>query len=142
MTRSNLSMLCLAAAACVAAFWLGRTTSVEAKSNRVFEIRTYTALEGRLDALHARFKNHTLKIFEKHGMTNIGYWQPADEPLSKDTLIYILSHPSREAAKKAWDGFRSDPEWKKVQAESEASGKIVKKVESVFLDATDYSPLQ
>ena len=75
-------------------------------------------------------------------MTNIGYWQPADEPLSKDTLIYILAHPSREAAKKAWDGFRSDPEWKKVQAESEASGKIVKKVESVFLDATDYSPLQ
>ncbi len=141
MTK-NLAVFCLLAVACGAAFWLGRTTSVEAKSNRVFEIRTYTALEGRLDALHARFKNHTLKIFERHGMTNIGYWQPADEPLSKDTLIYILAHPSSEAAKKNWDGFRNDPEWKKVQAESEASGKIVKKVESVFLDATDYSPLQ
>ena len=75
-------------------------------------------------------------------MTNIGYWTPADEPRSKDTLIYILAHPSREAAKKAWDAFRTDPEWKKVQAESEAAGRIVLKVESVFLEATDYSKLK
>jgi hypothetical protein len=75
-------------------------------------------------------------------MTNIGYWQPSDAPLAKDTLIYIVVHPSREAAKKAWDAFRSDPVWQKVRAESEAGGPIVKKVESVFLEATDYSPLK
>ncbi len=115
---------------------------MEAQSKRVFELRTYTANEGKLQELHARFRNHTLKIFERHGMQNIGYWQPADEPLSKDTLIYLLAHPSREAAKKAWDSFRNDPEWKKVQAESEANGRLVKKVESVFLNAADYSPLK
>jgi hypothetical protein len=127
-------------------FWLGRIgnpslqTSVDAQSKgRVFEIRTYTTEEGRLDALQARFRNHTVKLFERHGMTNIGYWVPQDAPLSKNTLIYILAHPNREAAKKNWDAFRNDPEWKKVRDESEASGKIVSKIESVFMDATDYS---
>jgi len=115
---------------------------VEAQSNRVFELRTYTAEEGKLEALHARFRNHTLKLFEKHGMTNIGYWKPSDEPLSKSTLIYVLAHSSREAAKKSWDAFRSDPAWKKVQAESEANGKLVKKVDFVFMDPADYSPLK
>lgn len=110
--------------------------------NRVFEIRTYTANEGKLEALHARFRNHTLKLFEKHGMTNIGYWSPTDEPLAKDTLIYVLAYPSREAAKKAWDGFRNDPQWKKVQTESEVNGRLVKKVDSVFMDPTDYSPMK
>jgi hypothetical protein len=141
MTR-NFSVFCLAAVAAAAGFWLGRITTVEAESKRVFEIRTYTAHEGKLQALHARFRNHTCKIFERHGMTNIGYWQPADPPLSNDTLIYILAHPSREAAKKAWDAFRADTEWQKVRSESEAAGPIVKKVESVFLDAVDYSPLK
>ncbi len=115
---------------------------MEAQSSRVFELRTYTAEDGKLDALHARFRNHTLKLFEKHGMKNIGYWKPADEPLSKNTLIYVLAHSSREAAKKSWDGFRNDPAWKKVQAESEANGKLVKKVESVYMEPTDYSPLK
>jgi hypothetical protein len=141
MSRKTLLLLGLAAAG-AAAFWLGRVSTVEAQSKRVFEIRTYTAHEGRLEALHARFRNHTTKLFEKHGMTNIGYWQPSDAPLAKDTLIYIVAHPSREAAKKAWDAFRSDPVWQKVRAESEAGGPIVKKVESVFLEATDYSPLK
>jgi hypothetical protein len=109
---------------------------------RVFEIRTYTAHEGKLQDLHARFRNHTLKLFEKHGMTNVGYWAPTDEPLSKNTLIYIISHKSREAAKKSWDAFRADPEWQKVRATSEANGPIVVKVDSVFMDATDYSPLK
>jgi len=142
MTRKTLHATCLAAALAAAGFWLGRTTSVEAQSKRVFEIRTYTAHEGKLEALHARFRNHTLKLFEKHGMTNIGYWKPADEPLAKDTLIYIVSHPSREAAKKAWDAFRADPAWQKVRTESEAGEAIVKKVESVFLEAVDYSPMK
>ncbi|HVG38479.1 MAG TPA: NIPSNAP family protein [Pyrinomonadaceae bacterium] len=110
--------------------------------SKVFELRTYTTEEGKLDALHARFREHTTKLFEKHGMTNIGYWQPEDAPLSGNTLIYVISHPSREAAKKNWAAFGADPEWQKVKRESEAQGKIVSKVDSVFLDATDYSPLK
>jgi len=109
---------------------------------RVYELRTYTTVEGRLEALQARFRDHTIKLFEKHGMTNVGYWVPQDEPASKNTLIYIISHRSREAAKKSWDAFRADPEWKKVQAESEKDGKIVDKVVSVFMTATDYSKLK
>jgi hypothetical protein len=112
------------------------------QKGRVFEIRTYTTEPGRLDALNARFRNHTTKLFAKHGMTNIGYWTPQEAPLSQNTLIYILAHANREAAMKSWDDFRNDPEWKKVRDESEASGKIVNKLESVYLDATDYSPLK
>jgi hypothetical protein len=109
---------------------------------RVFEIRTYTTLPGRLDALHKRFREHTLAIFEKHDMTNIGYWTPQDAPLSQNTLIYVISHASREAAKANWTAFGSDPEWRRVAAASEVDGKIVAKVDSVFVDATDYSPLK
>ena len=118
-------------------------TSAEAQTKgRVFEIRTYTTEEGRLDALNARFRDHTSKLFKKHGMTNIAYWTPEDAPLSRNTLIYVLAHPSREAATKNWEEFRNDPEWKRARDESEASGKIVNKVVSVFADATDYSPLK
>ena len=109
---------------------------------KVFELRTYTTNEGKLDALQARFRNHTIKLFEKHGMTSIGYWVPEDLPLAQHTLIYIIAHPSREAAKKNWEEFRSDPEWQKVKAESEASGSIVSKVDSVYMRATDYSALK
>ncbi|MFN7994583.1 MAG: NIPSNAP family protein [Bryobacteraceae bacterium] len=109
---------------------------------RVFELRTYTCYEGKLPDLLARFRNHTMAIFEKHGMTNVGYWVPQDGPLSKNTLIYIISHPSREAATKHWEEFRQDPEWQKVQKESEANGKIVSKVDSVFMEATDFSPIK
>lgn len=108
----------------------------------VFELRTYTTLPGRLSALNARFHNHTCKIFEKHGMKNIGYWVPQDEPRKSNTLIYVISHKSREAAKANWDAFRSDPEWVKARDASEADGKIVEKVESVFMDAADYSPIK
>ncbi|MGA2589556.1 MAG: NIPSNAP family protein [Bryobacteraceae bacterium] len=109
---------------------------------RVFELRTYTCFEGKLPDLLARFRNHTIQIFEKHGMTSIAYWVPQDAPLSQNTLIYVLAHPSREAAKKNWDAFRNDPEWQKVQKESEANGKIVSKVESVFMDPADFSPMK
>jgi len=142
MTTKKLSLFCFVLTACAVAFWFGRTSVVEAQSTRIFEIRTYTANEGKLEALQNRFRNHTLKLFEKHGMKNIGYWKPTDEPLSNDTLIYIVAHSNREAAKKSWDAFRSDPAWKKVQAESEADGRLVKKVDSIFLEATDYSPLK
>lgn len=117
-------------------------TKAHAQNTRVFELRTYTTYEGKLDALKARFRDHTMTIFQKHGMTNIGYWTPVEEPRSQNTLIYIISHASREAAKKNWDEFRSDPEWQKVAKESEANGKIVSKVESVFMNATDFSPLK
>jgi hypothetical protein len=112
------------------------------ESGRVFELRTYTCNEGKLPDLLARFRNHTTKLFEKHGMTNVAYWVPQDAPASQNTLIYVISHASREAAKKNWAEFGSDPEWQKVQKESEANGKIVSKVDSVFMSATDFSPMK
>ncbi|HLJ48335.1 MAG TPA: NIPSNAP family protein [Bryobacteraceae bacterium] len=111
-------------------------------STRVFEIRTYTAPEGKLDALKARFRDHTIDIFNRHGMTSIGYWVPQDSPKSQNTLIYIIAHPSRDAARQHWREFAADPEWKKVAAESEANGKIVDHIESVFVDPTDFSPIK
>ena len=109
---------------------------------RVFELRTYTTLEGKLPNLLARFRDHTIRIFEKHGMTNVGYWVPQDAPRSQNTLIYVLAHKSREDAKKSWAAFRADPEWQKVQKASEAGGKIVEKVESVFMEPTDFSKMR
>ena len=109
---------------------------------KVYELRTYTAPEGKLADLHARFRNHTLRIFQKHGMTNVVYLAPTDAPLSQNTLVYLLAHQSRDAAKASWDAFRNDPEWKKVSAESEANGKIVLKAESVFMDPADFSALK
>ncbi len=134
---------CLVLLAAATGYWLGRATTAQAAGkNRVFEIRTYTANEGKLDALHARFRDHTMRIFKKHGMTSVAYFSPLDEPLSKNTLIYILAFPSREAAKKSWDDFRNDPEWKKVAAESEANGRLVSHVDSKFVEPTDYSPMK
>jgi hypothetical protein len=110
--------------------------------NRVYELRTYTCNEGKLEALKARFRDHTIEIFKRHHMESIGYWVPQDGEKSKNTLIYILAHPSREAATRNWEEFRNDPEWKKVSAESEANGKIVNHVDSVFMDPTDFSKLK
>ena len=107
--------------------------------NRVFELRTYYTLEGKLPNLLARFRDHTIKLFEKHGMENIGYWVPKDQP---NTLIYVLAHKSPDAAKKSWDEFRKDPVWVKARDASEASGKIVDKVTSVFMDPADFSKLK
>jgi len=109
---------------------------------RVFELRTYTAPAGKLGELHARFRNDTLGLFAKHGIENIAYFAPQDTPLSENTLIYLIAHASREAAKQNFAAFGQDPEWQKVAQESQVNGKIVAKVESVFLDATDYSPLR
>jgi hypothetical protein len=107
--------------------------------NRVFELRTYTAVDGKLDNIVARFRNHTAKLFEKHGMQNIGYWVAADKP---NTLIYIVAHKSRDAAKASWDAFRQDPVWNKVKSESEANGKIVDKVDAVFMHSVDFSKIK
>ncbi len=108
-------------------------------STRVFEMRTYTTHEGKLDDLQARFRNHTTKIFEKHGMTNVGYWVPREQP---NTLVYLLAYPSREAATKGWDGFRKDEGWIAARTASEANGPIVAKVQSVFMDPTNFSGLK
>ena len=110
--------------------------------NRVYELRTYTCYDGKLEALKARFRDHTIAIFKRHGMESIGYWVPQDPEKSKNTLIYILAHPSLEAAQKNWDAFRADPEWVKVKAASEAAGPIVQKTESVFMGPTDFSMLK
>jgi NIPSNAP len=111
-------------------------------AKHVFELRTYTAPEGKLGELHARFRDHTLKIFNKHGMKSVIYLAPQDAPDSANTLIYILEHPSREAAKKAWADFAADPEWVKVAADSQVNGRLTSKVVSVFADPTDYSPMK
>ena len=121
---------------------LALAAGIAAAQNRVYELRTYTCFEGKLEALKARFRDHTIEIFKRHGMESIGYWVPQDPEKSKNTLIYIIAHPSREAATKNWREFGSDPEWKKVAADSEANGKIVQHIDSVFMDAADFSPLK
>ncbi|GAB2786594.1 hypothetical protein GCM10027275_33880 [Rhabdobacter roseus] len=111
------------------------------EDTRLYELRTYYCETGRLDALLARFRNHTTQLFEKHGMTNVGYWVPIDNPDNK--LVYVLSYPNKEAREAAWKAFGSDPVWKKAQADSEKDGKIVAKVERVFMQAADFSvPIQ
>jgi hypothetical protein len=108
---------------------------------RVYELRTYTCYEGKLETLKTRFRDHTIRLFKRHNMESIGYWIPQDER-SKTTLVYILVHPSREAATKNWAEFRADPEWQKAQKDSEAAGPIVQKVESVYMSPTDFSQLK
>jgi len=111
-------------------------------AKHVYELRTYTAPDGKLGELHSRFRDHTMRIFNKHGMKSVIYLAPQDAPDSQNTLIYVLEHPSREAAKKAWADFQADPEWVKVSADSQVNGRIVSKVVSVFADPTDYSPIK
>lgn len=109
--------------------------------DRVYELRTYTTNEGKLENLHARFRDHTVGLFEKQGMQNHVYWVPNEGEKADNTLVYIISHESPEAAKKSWQGFLEDPEWKKVAAESEKDGKILaKRPDSVYMEPTDFSP--
>jgi len=112
---------------------------------KVYEMRTYYAAPGKLEALHARFRNHTIEIFKKHGMGVLAFWVPVDQTTGAatgNTLVYILSYPSLDARKQAWDEFGKDPEWVAVKTESEKEGKLVDKVDSVFLAPTDYSPIK
>jgi len=146
MTMSKWTCLAVAATMFAAGFGVRGLVAAPAASaqtaNRVFELRTYTAAPGKLDALNKRFRDHTVKLFTKHGMTHVGYWTPADAPLAENTLIYVLAHQSREAAKKSWDAFRSDPEWIKARDESQKDGTLTAKVDSVYLNPTDYSPIK
>jgi hypothetical protein len=126
---------------------VGRVSSspvvaAQAPQTHVFELRTYTAAEGKLANVNARFRDHTRRIFDKHNMKSIGYWTPLEGPTADTTLIYILEHPSREEARKNWAAFSADPEWQKVKTESEVGGRIVAKAESIFLNPTDYSAIK
>jgi hypothetical protein len=111
-------------------------------SGRFFEMRTYHTADGKLEALHNRFPQHTNRLFKKHGIEMIGYWTPADAPASKNTLVFLLAYPNREARDKSWQAFTNDPEWKKAAADSERDGKLVTKVDQLFMNPTDYSPIK
>jgi hypothetical protein len=130
--------ICLATAA-----WFAGADALnaadEAAAPRLFEMRTYTANEGKFEALHKRFRDHTCKLFEKHGMTNIGYWTPTEGPGKDNTLVYLLAYPNREARDASWKAFMADPEWQAVYKESHKDGPLVSKVDSKFLAPTDYS---
>ena len=129
----------------VAALGSAQSVPSTVKGGRVYEMRTYYAAEGKLEALHARFRDHTVAIFQKHDMTVVGFWVPVDQTTGAatgNTLVYILSYPSLDARKKSWDAFGADPEWTAAKTESEKNGKLVDKVDSVFLTPTDYSPLK
>ena len=113
-----------------------------AQSEKVFELRTYKATPGNLDNLHARFRNHTTRIFRKHGMEIVGYWSPTSEEEMEDTLVYMLEHADLETATASWQAFIADPEWAEVAAASNANGQILGGIEAKYMVATDYSPMQ
>ena len=131
----------------LAAFVLWSVTAASTRGDkkmdtRVFELRTYHAAPGKMDALNARFRDHTCELFKKHGMTIIGFWIPNDAKDADKTLVYLLAFPSREAADRSWKAFMNDPEWTKAKEASEKEGKLVDKIERVFLNPTDYSPMK
>jgi hypothetical protein len=120
---------------------LDQASAAQPAKEKVYELRTYYVVPGRMPAMLKRFREHTTELFEKHGMENIGYWTPVEKE-GETRLIYLLAHDSSEAAKKSWQGFRDDPVWHKARDASEVDGKIVEKVESVFLKPTDFSKLK
>ena len=111
-------------------------------SQHVYELRLYHVNEGKLDALIARFGDHTDAIFQRHNIKSIGYWRPEDAPYSHNLFVYILEHPSREEARKNWAAFQADPEWKKVKADSETEGPLANHIDSYFMDPTSFSALK
>ena len=138
------SIAVVVAAATCAMTQVARTqpTGAAAKPNRVFEIRTYTTEPGKLDALHARFRDHTNRLFTKHGIEMVGYWTVNSGEGAGKTLVFVLAYPSKEEHAKRWKAFAEDAEWKKAKEESEKGGALVGKVVNVFMDPTDYSPVK
>ena len=124
----------------LAGFGIGRAS--QQTPSHVYELRVYSAAEGKLDALNARFRDHTRRIFDRHNMKSVGYWTVMEGATPTNTLIYILEHPSRDEARKNWAAFSADPEWQKVKAESEANGRLVTHVDSTFMSPTDYSAIK
>jgi hypothetical protein len=121
--------------------FLAQTAAADApQSTSVYELRVYHTYDGKLDDLLTRFREHTMRLFEKHGIKNVAYWTPTDDPLKGKTLVYIIAHPSRDAATANWKAFGDDPEWQSVRDKSEANGKLVEKIDSTFMVLTDFSP--
>jgi hypothetical protein len=118
------------------------SSQTPAPQGKVFELRIYKTFPGKLDDLHKRFREHTCKLFQKHGIELVGFWVPAEGEEAQNTLIYLVAFPSKEAQAKAWKAFREDPEWIKAKDESHKNGVIVEKVESKNLKAVDYSPIK
>jgi hypothetical protein len=121
---------------------IGAEKETKKVENRLFELRTYYAAPGKMEALHARFRDHTTKLFEKHGITIVGFWSPVEPEKASKVLIYLLAYPNKASAEKSWAAFRADPEWDKARTESEKDGKLVEKVDSVYMNPTDYSPMK
>jgi len=111
-------------------------------SQHVYELRMYHVNEGKMDALIARFGDHTDTIFKRHNMKSIGFWRPEDAPYAQNLFVYILEHPSREEARKNWAAFQADPEWKKVKADSETNGSLANHIDSYIMDPTSFSALK
>ena len=143
MKRRTLLQAIPVAAFLPASLWAsaqqGSSNSAQSATG-VYELRVYHAAQGKLPELLARFRDHTVKLFDRHGMKSVAYWTPVDEPGKSNTLIYILYHPSRETAAANWKSFQDDPEWKSVKEKSEANGTLVDKVDSTYMSLTDFSP--
>ena len=139
-TALNTSLLGCAVAVGFCLFVMAATADDKPGPAKVYELRTYKTNPGKLDALHSRFRDHTCKLFQKHGIELIGFWTPAEGDEAKDTLIYIVAFPSAETQKQAWQAFGDDPAWQKAKADSEKDGVLVKSVTSQNLTPTDYSP--
>jgi hypothetical protein len=143
MRRYWAALVVVGAAALAGVVVFARADREEKKMDtRFFELRTYHAAPGKMEALHARFRDHTLKLFAKHGMTVIGFWSPAKPEDADKTLVYLLAFPSKEAREKSWKAFREDPDWLAAKEASEKDGKLVDSVDELYLNPTDYSPLK
>ena len=138
MRRRSGALVVVAVGAFLAGMFVNPYQAADAQAmNHVFELRTYTADDGELPKLLARFGGGETALFEKHGMTGVGYWVPVDEPESQNTLVYMLAHESREAAAASWRAFGADPEWRAMRVDQAVS---LSNVESVFMSPTDFSP--
>lgn len=141
LMQSTLSVLAVGVVAGVS-FWAGERQANAAATAHVYELRTYTATPGNLANLEARFRDHTMALFQKHGMKNVIYMVPVDGPEAENTLVYILEHPSVAAAKESWKAFQTDPDWVAARTASEKNGKLTVKTESHFYQPTDFSPIK
>jgi hypothetical protein len=126
----------------LAPVWAQKDKETKKMDHRIFELRIYHANPGKMKALHERFRNHTCKLFKKHGMEIIAFWSPTDAREAEAKMYYVLAYPSKEAADRSWKAFRADKDWLKAKAESEKDGVLVGKVESIYMSPTDYSPMK
>ena len=137
-----LKILSISSISLIVGLGAGIFYSTSAQNQKVFELRTYQATPGNLGNLHARFRDHTTRIFRKHGMEIVGFWSPTSEEERDDILVYLLAHDSQDAADASWQAFGSDPEWASVAEESNKNGQILAGVERKYMVATDYSPMK